>query len=109
MRHVFKIVVKFLVSLVLMTIVCTAGWEVVNQRLYDCTDAFGFDYWQPGNWVHRDIAVVHQVVHHRSMSEPDTIKEGWTVSRLWTLWYLFVSISFPASALVAFVPWNPRR
>jgi hypothetical protein len=97
MRHAVKIAAKFLMSLVLMTVVCTVAWEVVNKRLYDCTDAFGFDYWQPGNWVHGDVAVVQQVGHHRSMSEPDTIKEGWSVVRLWRLWYSFVVMSVVAS------------
>jgi hypothetical protein len=31
-RRVLKIVAKFLVSLVLTTVVCTAAWEVVNDR-----------------------------------------------------------------------------
>ena len=109
MHRALKIVAKFLASLVLMTIGCTAAWEVVNERLYDCTDALGFDYWQPGNWVHRDVALVQHVVHHRSMSEPDTIKEGWSVARLWALWYLFVSLSIAASIVLGFMPWNPRR
>lgn len=109
MRRALKIIVKFLVSVVLTTIVCTAAWEVVNERLYDCTDAFGFDYWQPGNWVHGHVAVVYHVVHHRSMSEPDTIKEGWSVARLRSLWYLFVSLSLAVSIILGFVPWNPRR
>ena len=52
MRLALKILVKFVVAFVFMTTVCTVVWEgVVNGYLYDCTDAFGFDYWQPGNWV----------------------------------------------------------
>ena len=109
MRHALKILAKFLVSLILMTIVCTVAWELVNERVYDCTDAFGFDYWQPGNWVHRNVAVVRQVVHHRSMSEPDTIKEGWSVAGLWRLWYSFAASSVVASVLLAFLPWIRRR
>ena len=108
MRHALKVAAKFVVALVLTTVVCTLAWEVVNERLYDCTDAFGFDYWQPGDWVHGGVAVIPQIVHHRSMSEPDTIKEGWSVAGLWRLWYFLVAISLAVSALAGFVPWNPR-
>ncbi|MCX6927465.1 MAG: hypothetical protein NT154_30305 [Verrucomicrobia bacterium] len=109
MRRALRIIAKFLVSLVLITIACTLAWEVASEGLYDCTDAFGFDYWQPGNWVHREVTVVQQVVHHRSMSEPDTIKVGWTVARLWSLWYLLVSVSLAASIFFELAPWNPRQ
>jgi hypothetical protein len=96
-----KIAAKFVISMIVMTIVCTFIWELVADRLYDCTDAFGFDYWQPGNWVHGHIAVVHHVVHGRSMSEPDTIKEGWSVRGLWYLWYSFVFGSVFVSIVLA--------
>jgi hypothetical protein len=114
MPWTLKIATKFVVSFFLMTIICTIVWqEVVNERLYDCTDAFGFDYWQPGNWVHNagghPVLAVHQVVHHRSMSEPDTIKAGWSVTDLWYLWYSFVVISLVVSTLLALVPWTPKR
>lgn len=109
MNRAVKNVAKFLTSLVVMTIVCTAAWEVVNERLYDCTDSIGFDYWQPGNWVHREVAVVQQVIHHRSMSERDTLKDGWSVAELWRLWYSFVGSSVVASIVITFLPWIPRR
>jgi len=110
MRHIFKFIAKFFFGFLVTTIVCTAVWQdVVNERLYDCTDAFGFDYWQPGNWVHSSeghpVAIVHVIVHHRSMSEPDTIKEGWSNTRLWHLWYSFVIFSLVGSIVFALVPW----
>jgi len=108
MNHAVKLVAKFLMSFVVMTIVCTVAWEAVNELLYDCTDAFGYDYWQPGKWVHGDITVVQQVVHHRSMSVPDTIKEGWSVAGLWFLWYSFVASSVIASIFITFLPWIRR-
>ena len=43
------------------------------------------------------------------MSEPDTIKEGWSVTSLWYLWYSFVIISLVVSTLLALVPWTPKR
>ena len=109
MRRIFKSVAKFVIVLIVMTIICTIVWEFVGNRLYDCTDASGFDYWQPGNWVHGKALVVHQVVHHRSMSEPDTIKEGWSVTGVWCLWYVFVVLSLVVGVLLAPTPWIPRR
>jgi hypothetical protein len=46
MHRTRRIAAKFVVSFVVMTIVCTIGWKkFVGDRLYDCTDAFGlFDY-----------------------------------------------------------------
>jgi len=109
MNHAIKPAASFLVSWVVMTIVCTAVWGVVSEGLYDCTDSIGFDYWHPGNWVHGDVAVVQQVVHHRSMSEPDTIQQGWSMARLWSLWYSFVSFSVVASMIITISPRIWRR
>jgi hypothetical protein len=73
----------FLTMMVLMTILCTFVWQVyVNERLYDCTDAVRFDYLHPGDWVHGRVVVVREIVHNRSMSDPDTIKQGWSVNGL---------------------------
>jgi hypothetical protein len=109
MRRVLKNAAKFFVALIVMTICCALAWEVVSEQFYDCTDAASFDYLQPGNWVHRDVVIVDRVIHHRSMSEPDTIKAGWTVARLWVLWYSFVACSGIVSLLLAFVPWARKR
>ena len=108
-ERIARLTAKFVILWLLTTIICTVVWQaVINERFYDCTDAFGFDYWQPGNWVHNDVVVVDHVVHNRSMSEPDTIKVGWTVARLWHLWYSFIAISFIVSLSLAFVPWLPK-
>jgi hypothetical protein len=54
-----KATIKFCVALIALTIINTAIWqELVDGRLYDCTDAFGFDYWQPGDWIHNPVSVV---------------------------------------------------
>jgi hypothetical protein len=111
MTWTLKFVAKFVTSLLVMTIVCTIVWQtIVADRLYDCTDGGLFDYLTPGDWVHNfdghSIVTVHQVVHHRDMSEPDTIKEGWSVTGLWFLWSLFVVNSVAVSILLALVPWT---
>jgi hypothetical protein len=105
---------KFTFTLVIMTIACAIAWEAfVDNRLYSCTDPGFFDYLDPGDWVHEHgglpIKVVPQVVPTDDMSLPDTIKEGWTVQRLWYLWYAFLGVSLLVSALLARLPWVPRR
>src|ERR1043165_4468011 len=110
MPFLTRFTIKFAISLIVTTIICTTLWqEVVNENLYDCTDAFGFDYWEPGHWVHGNFITVNHIIHHRSMSEPDTIKEGWTMPRLWQLWYSFVLASVATSLLLACIPWVPKR
>jgi hypothetical protein len=100
----------FLVMMVMMTFLCTVVWQVyVNERLYDCTDAIGFDYLHPGDWVHGHVAVVREITHNHSMSEPDTIKEGWSINRLWCLWLSFFAVSIMVSTGFALLPWIPKR
>ena len=88
----------------------------LTEYLYDCTDDNLIGFWTPGNWIHGSpkdptllpILAVDKVIHGRSMSEPDTIKKGWTVRDLWLLWYSFVVVSFVFSALLAKAPWVLR-
>ncbi len=95
-----------------MTIVCTIVWQFAGDRLYDCSDDNVLGFLRPGDWVHNwnghAVAVVPRVVHGRSMSEPDTIKEGWSVTGLWCLWLSFVAVSLVISVVLARVPWIPR-
>jgi hypothetical protein len=103
-------IVKFLIVFVVMTIGCTIVWDrVIADKLYDCTDAVGFDYWQPGNWIHGKYQSVPKVTHGRSMSEPDTIKAGWSVTGLWCLWFAFVGGSLVMSFFLAQAPWLPEK
>jgi hypothetical protein len=107
--------IKFVVALLMMAIVCTIAWqEVVVEYLYDNTDdnlagflgPFYGDFWigQGGFPV---VSVQH-VVHGRSMSDPDEIKEGWSIPKLFCLWLFFVSISVVISAMLAQIPWIPN-
>jgi hypothetical protein len=106
----------FLTFLLLCTILNAVIWqELVANRLCNCTDSLGFfDYLlpvlNPGDWwVHGNISFVHQVVGGRSMSEPDTIKEGWSMTSLRGLWFSFIATSVVISAALAFVIWRPRK
>jgi hypothetical protein len=93
--------VAFVASLIVMTSLCTWGWEIfVKDHIYNCTDDIPLDYLQPGHWVHSPVAV-KQVVKGRPMSEADTIKESWSLFGLWLLWMLFAGGSVVSSGLVA--------
>ena len=99
----------FLASLVATTVLSAIAWELlVHRALYDCTDPGGIDYLSPGDWVHHYVAVEH-VTHGRPMSEPDTLKHGWTVSRLWVVWSLFPACSFVVSAVLAILSMRLLR
>jgi hypothetical protein len=67
----------------------------------------------PGNWVHdfgnTHVTFVHQIVTGRSMEEPDTILEGWSVPKLWCLWWSFVFASLVVSSLLTMLIWRSRK
>src|SRR6266516_1365694 len=100
-----KSLARFVISLVVMTVACTIIWqEFVAERLYDCSDDHMLRFLRPGDWVHHPVAA-HRVVPARTMSEPDTIKEGWNVTGLWCLWSLFFAVSLVVSIGLARVRW----
>ena len=114
MIRMFKSAAKFFIVMTVMAVICSMVWgEFVTDRLYNCTDAIGFDYTHPGDWVHsggtRPVAFVPHVVAGRSMSEPDTIKEGWSVTGLWCLWFSFVVVSLIVSIALARLRWIPKQ
>jgi hypothetical protein len=108
MHSMLKIAAKFLLTLTVMTILCTVIWQqFVTDTFYHCTDASWLDYLSPGDWVHNPVSVAH-VVRSQSMSEPDTIKAGWSMASRWGLWYSFVGVSVVVSILLAPISWIPR-
>src|SRR5450432_1147229 len=113
MIRMFKSAAKFVVVIFVMTIVCTVVWQsFVTDKLYNCTDPAWLDFLSPGDWVHshdgQPVAFVPVIVGG-SMSDPDTIKQGWSVARLWYLWYSFVAVSVVVSILLAWIRWIPKR
>src|SRR5690348_16935789 len=93
--------VTFFTLLVGCLLVCTIAWGAwFPGKLYNCTDAVGFDFLQPGNWVHGNYVTVVKINPYDSMSMPDSIKEGWSVPKLWLLWWSFVAVSVAISALL---------
>jgi hypothetical protein len=95
----------FALSLVLMAFVCTQAWDAfVNGKVYYCTDGGTLDFIFVGDWVHHPESVAHVVP--RAMSEPDEIKNGWSIPGLWCLWAAFVAVSVFLSALFALMLWR---
>ena len=110
-RRMIAGTVKFICSMFLMTIFCAGAWEdFLDDKVYLCTDG-PTGYLTPGGWVHtwdnHPIAVVHQIVPPHDMSDPDEIKEGWSVTGLWCVWFLFFGCSLVFSILFAWVQWIP--
>jgi hypothetical protein len=111
MLRAVKSVSKFLIVFLVMTVINAIVWAFVAGDLYDCTDGVLPGYFEPGDWVHpwgvHSVAVVSHVVHARSMSQPDTIKDGWTVARLLALWWVFFGVSVVVSLVLACLKWVP--
>lgn len=98
----------FLVLLLACTIFCTQAWDkYIADKLYTCTDSVPGVFIHPGDWVHGDYVTVTQI-SPRTMSQPDAIKEGWSVPKLWILWWLWVAGSILASAVLASLVKWPR-
>lgn len=106
-------IAKFVASFFVMTVICTIVWQdVVTECIYDNTDDNMAGFLTPGGWIgggNFPVVAVRQVVHGRSMSEPDEIKEGWSIPKLWCLWLSFVAVSLVISIILARVPWIPRQ
>lgn len=98
-------VAKFVAVLMCCTIASTILWALfVTDTLYNCTDPGWLDFLSPGHWVHHPVPVAH-VIAGRSMSEPDTIKAGWSITGLWLFWFAVVVASVFVSVLLARTPW----
>ena len=107
MRVLATSVTKFATVFLCCTILSTFLWEMcVNNTLYNCTDPGFLEYLSPGDWVHGRVESVAQVVSGRSMNDPDTIQEGWTITGLWFVWASFVGVSLIVSISLARVPWK---
>jgi len=109
-RWIIAGVVKFIASIIVMTIICELAWGThVTGRIY-CDGDDDFGYLTPGNWVsnwdgQHPVAVVHQIPAIRQMDDPDDMIEGWSIPKLWCLWFLFFGISLVVSMLFAWVQW----
>ena len=90
----------------MMTVASTWSWDAyINNRLYNCTDGGAFDFLAPGDWVHNPVSV-NRITRAHSMSDPDTIKAGWSIQRLWIVWFSFVASSVAMSLFLATLWWR---
>jgi len=95
----------FAMSMLLMAFACILAWDaLVNGKVYYCTDGGTMDFIFVGDWVHHPESV-SQIIP-RSMSQPDEIKAGWSITGLWCLWCGFVAGSVLFSALFAGSLWR---
>ena len=106
--------VIFLVLLVACIIGCTFIWDSsVDGKIYNCTDSIPFGFLHPGDWVHAHdglpVAIVPKINPTDPMNKPDTIKEGWSIPKLWVLWGAFVFTSVAISAPLAFLSFRCRK
>jgi hypothetical protein len=102
----------FFTAMLIMTILCTVLWDTwLNGKVYGCPDGGTCDYWLlswaaigNGNYP----AVTVDRIHISSMSDPDQLKTGWSVVRLWVIWFSFFGGSLLVSFLLASLPWSRR-
>lgn len=112
----FKSAAKFVIMMFMMTIVCTIVWQdVVAEYLYDNTDENMMGFLHPlflDGWIgegNHPVIVVQHVVHDRSMADPDEIKAGWSIPKLWFLWFSFVTVSAVIILLLSRIRWIPKQ
>jgi len=103
----------FVILLLGCTTICTIAWDnFVAGQLYNCTDSVPYDFLRPGDWVHsfdgKPVVVVSKINPRDSMEKPDSIKEGWSIPKLWLLWWSFVVASIAISASLTFLICRPR-
>ena len=108
--RIIAFVAKFIFIMLAATVVCIYAWDAfLNGKVYSCTDGGTMDYMFPGNWVHphdgHAVAVVPKIPSAREMSDPDTIKQGWSIRGLWCVWLSFLGTSLVVSFLLASVSW----
>jgi asparagine N-glycosylation enzyme membrane subunit Stt3 len=99
-----------LMALLFCTVVCTLVWEnLVVGKIFNCTDSLPFNFLNPGDWVLGDYVTVAKINPSDPMDKPDSIKEGWSIPRLWLLWGAFVFASVALSASLTFLSIRSRN
>jgi hypothetical protein len=94
--------ITFFVLLLGCIFICTMVWdESFPGKLYNCTDPGLLDFLRPGDWIHGNYVSVTHIDPGDSMDMPDSIEEGWSVPKLWILWWLFIAASVAVSAMLS--------
>lgn len=92
----------------LLAIPCSIAWEALFPgKIYYCTDNVLLDYLTPGDWIHGELEYVDDVpaATDRTMSDPDVLKRGWTVQRLWMAWTTMFGLSLAVGLVLAKFHW----
>ena len=99
-----KFVFKFIIAFVATMFVSNLLWEkVVDEKVYDCTDAgIGFLNLPGGGWP---LVAVKHIVANRPIGDSDNILEGWTLTELRCLSGAFFVGSLIVTYLLARLPW----
>ena len=111
MHSIAKDLLKAVVAAIILTIPMSIAWDAIFPgRIYFCTDEVGFDYFQPGDWIHGEFEFVDDVstASSRAMSNPDVILRGWTTGRLWITWGMMFGSSVIIALLIARFRWLSR-
>jgi hypothetical protein len=96
--------ITFVILLLGCATLSAIAWDnFVAEKFYNCTDSVPFDFLHPGDWVHGNYIFVPQINPTDPMDKPDSIKEGWSVPKLWILWWPFIFASVAISAALAFL------
>jgi hypothetical protein len=102
-------VAVFFMMLLACTISCEAIWDnFLAGNIYNCTDDNLGGFLRPGDWVQNPVTVP-KVVLDSVMSNPDTIKQGWSIPKLWFLWWLFVAASVAISLSFPLLIFRSRK
>ena len=111
----FRVLVKLLIAASFMTDVCAVVWEcTISPKYYDVGDIVcQAGFLEPGEWVD-DTAVPVKNVGRPNASNyhmdggyyPDQIQGGWTLARLWRVWWCFLAFDVGATLGLALTPWR---
>jgi len=103
-------IATFLITLLVCLILSGIIWQILLPgKVYNCTDDNIFGFLWPGDWIHGNYVTVPKIDPSDSMSKPDSIKEGWSVPKLWLLWWAFVFASAAISTSLTFLLFRSRK
>lgn len=97
-------IATFLIMLLVCLILSGIIWQILLPgKVYNCTDDNLFGFLRPGDWIHGSYVTVPKIDPSDSMSKPDSIKEGWSVGKLWFAWCAFIVASVAISTSLTFL------
>jgi hypothetical protein len=104
------ITATFLIAILFCIVLSTIVWgDLVVGHLFNCTDSLPFNFLNPGDWVHGNYVFVPNINPSDPMDKPDSIKEGWSIPKLWLLWCSFVAVSIAISVSLPFLIFRPQK